>query len=159
MKVLFDTSVLIASFLKRHEFHPKAARWISAAHESSIEMHLSAHTLAELYSSLTSMPKPYRVPPGEAWQMIDTDLLPHARVRTLRASQYAKLIKRMSVEGHAGGVVYDAVIAEVARRSKVDVLVTLNVPHFERVMVEGGPRIVSPLDVTPDAIANHLNGN
>jgi predicted nucleic acid-binding protein len=158
MHVLFDTSVLIASFLKRHEFHPKAARWLSAAHESFIDMHVSAHTLAELYSSLTSMPKPYRVPPGEAWQMIDTDLLRHARVRTLRASQYAKLIKRMSVEGHIGGVVYDAVIAEVAQRSKVDLLLTLNVPHFERVMIESGPRIVSPLDATPQDIANHFNG-
>jgi predicted nucleic acid-binding protein len=159
MQVLFDTSVLIASFLKRHEFHSQAARWISAAHESSIEMHVSAHTLAELYSTLTSMPKPYRVSPGEAWQMIDTDLLPHARVRTLRASQYAKLIKRMSVEGHAGGVVYDAVIAEVSRRSNVDVLLTLNVQHFERVMVEGGSRIVSPLDAMPEEIANQLNRN
>jgi hypothetical protein len=48
-----------------------------------------------------------------------------------------------------GEIVYDALIAEVARLENVDFLVTLNPLHFRRVWPDASNRIVSPLDRAP----------
>lgn len=151
MKVLFDTSVLTAAFLRKHEFHAAAAAWLVAAKSTAVEMFVSAHSLAELYSTLTRMPKPLAIPPVQVWRMIEADILPQAKVRTLPASRYVRMIRRLADSGVVGGIVYDTVIAEVARLGKVEYLLTLDVPHFERV-VESQQiqlQVISPLTTRP----------
>lgn len=51
--------------------------------------------------------------------------------------------------GLSGGVVYDAVHTEVARRARVDLVVTLNPGDFERVWTGRPERLVSPMDASP----------
>lgn len=150
MKVLFDTSVLIAGLLKHHQFHADSAIWLSEARARMIEMVISAHTLAEVYSTLTRLPKGHTIAPADVWEMIEVNLLEHAVVRTLPAKQYARLIKRLAAEHLTGGVTYDAVIAEVARLVRSDLLLTLNVSDFERVVRSDLPRIITPLQFKPD---------
>jgi len=48
----------------------------------------------------------------------------------------------MSELGLAGGIIYDALIAKVAQKSKVERLLTLNIDHFNRVW-PGGDKIIS----------------
>jgi hypothetical protein len=43
-----------------------------------------------------------------------------------------------------GGIVYDALIAKVAEKSKVERLLTLNIKHFKRVWPEGDSIIATP---------------
>ena len=59
MKVFFDTSVLIAAILLQHEHH----RLSSAAYLKADKKHAccAAHTLAEVYASLTRMPTGQRL--------------------------------------------------------------------------------------------------
>jgi hypothetical protein len=83
-----------------------------------------------------------------AWKLIDADVLSHAAVKSLSAAQYVRLLKRLASEGHVGGIVFDAVIAEVARVAKADALLTLNVRHFRRVWSDAD-RIISPLTSSP----------
>ncbi len=62
MKVLPDTSVMIASLRENHEHHERAFRWRERIVHGEISGVLAAHSLAETYSTLT------RMPPHEAEQ-------------------------------------------------------------------------------------------
>ena len=50
----------------------------------------------------------------------------------------------MSDMGLIGGTIYDALIAKVAQKAKVDRLFTLNIDHFKRVWQEGEKKIIAP---------------
>ena len=46
--------------------------------------------------------------------------------------------------GLIGGIIYDALIARVAQKAKVEKLITLNTDHFRRVWQNGGNKIIMP---------------
>jgi len=46
--------------------------------------------------------------------------------------------------GVIGGTVYDALIANVAQKDKVERLLTLNIEHFRRVWQDGKNKIIAP---------------
>jgi predicted nucleic acid-binding protein len=89
MKVLFDTSVLVAAFEVSHPRHgvckdvtpPSKGGacivrlpWLQRAQEKKIEGYLSTHTLAELYSVLTRLPVRPPISPALAQRLIDENL-------------------------------------------------------------------------------------
>ncbi len=49
MKILFDTSVLVAALVQKHPKHERALPWLSKAIRNEFEFIVSSHTLAELY--------------------------------------------------------------------------------------------------------------
>jgi predicted nucleic acid-binding protein len=57
MKVLMDTSVLIAGMLSDHVQHAQAQPWLARAKNGPVEAVVSGHSLAELYSVLTRPPE------------------------------------------------------------------------------------------------------
>lgn len=149
MKVLLDTSVLIAALLEDHLFHRQAAPWLECLQRQDVEGIMSAHSLAELYAAISRMPTTPRLSPADAISAIEDNVLPFVKVRALDGRSYAALIRRVAAAGLSGGVVYDAVHAEVARRAGVDLLVTLNPRDFERVWTGRPEQVVSPLDTPP----------
>jgi hypothetical protein len=52
------------------------------------------------------------------------------------------VIKQISELGLAGGIIYDALIARVAQKSKVERLLTLNIDDLSRAW-PGGEKIIS----------------
>jgi predicted nucleic acid-binding protein len=56
MKVLFDTSVLVAAFEVSHPRHGICLPWLQRVQTSDIDGYVSTHTFAELYSVLTRLP-------------------------------------------------------------------------------------------------------
>jgi len=70
MKVLMDTSVLIAGLLSDHVQHAQARSWLAQAKAGTFEAVVSSHSLAELYSVLTRLPRTPRITPAEAWQRV-----------------------------------------------------------------------------------------
>lgn len=151
MKVLFDTSVFVAAFLPNREAHQESVAWIAAAKAGAVTLTVSAHTLAEIYSVLTRLPPRFALEPAIAFTLIETNVLGTAKLRTLTSAQYTRVVKRLAGERIAGGIIYDALIAEVARLEKVDLLVTLNPDHFRRVWPDAANRIISPVDQPPPA--------
>ena len=148
MKVLMDTSVLVSAMLPDHVHHTHSQPWLQRAKAGALEAVVSGHSLAELYSVLTRLPRTPRITPSEALELIQQDVASHTLV-TLAAADYVKLIEELGQLGVAGGSVYDAVIAKAAELASVDYLLTLNVGHFQRVWPSGASRIVSPLTMTP----------
>jgi predicted nucleic acid-binding protein len=133
LKVLIDTSVLVAAVQESHPHHQRAQDYLQRVKSGEVKAFVSAHTLAEFYATLTRMPLPYRLKPEQVWQVIKDDLLPMAEVVILSAADYLQLLEHLSQTGLAGGITYDAVIIWAALRAEVDQVVTLNVKHFERI--------------------------
>ena len=144
MKTLFDTSVIVASLVEAHPMHQRAFPWLKQAKEKDFELIVAGHTVAELYAVLSTLPTKPRILPAVAWRLIHENIEAVGKIVSLTAAEYSSTIKKISERGLIGGITYDALIAKVAEKSKVEQLLTLNSDHFKRVWPEGEKIIVSP---------------
>lgn len=131
MKVLYDTSVLIAALLVEHSNHAAALSKLELARLGEVQGYLSTHSLAELYSVMTRLPPPLRVTPGEA-VVILADLTEYIEPVPLVANDYQRAIALMAKLNLPGGGIFDAVIAQAALKASVDRLMTFNAKDFVR---------------------------
>jgi predicted nucleic acid-binding protein len=131
MKVLYDTSILIAALLVQHSHHDLAFPKLELARRGEVKGYISTHSLAEIYAVITRLPQPLRVLPDEAESLI-ADLLSYLESVPLLASDYQKAIAAMRALSLAGGGIFDAVIAQAALQARVEQLLTLNPKHFTR---------------------------
>jgi predicted nucleic acid-binding protein len=144
MKILFDTSVIIAAMVESHPLHPIAFPWLKRAKSKEFDLFIACHTLAELYAVLTTLPVRPKISPAVACQLIHHNIEPMARIVSLSASDYRFVIKRMGDLELSGGIIYDALIARAAQRFKVDRILTFNIDDFKRVWPEGITHITMP---------------
>jgi predicted nucleic acid-binding protein len=144
MKALFDTSIIVSGIVESHPMHSKCLPWLQRARADDFECVVVSHCLAETYAVLTTLPVRPRISPQLAKQLTYTNLEAFARIVPLTVGDYKTTIERMAALGLSGGVVYDAVVATVARRLSVDKLLTLNADDFQRVWPEGKTVIVAP---------------
>jgi predicted nucleic acid-binding protein len=70
VRVLFDTSVLVAAMTDGHTEHARCLTWLQRARDGKVEFVVAAHTLAELYAVLSSYPVRPRIPPGVAARLV-----------------------------------------------------------------------------------------
>ncbi len=124
---LFDTSVLIASILPQRENHLKAKTAFSQAKLEKSAC-ISAHSLAEIFNVLTGR---VLIPPEQARVLIESNFN-GVEIIALDASDYAKVLEKISIRNLSGGVVFDALIAECALKIQADTLFTLNLKRFLR---------------------------
>lgn len=144
MKTLFDTSIIVSGIVESHPMHAKCLPWLQRAKTGEVECIVVSHSLAETYAVLTTLPVKPRVSPLVAQRLIDTNLRAMARMVPLTIADYWNTIQRMTEMGLSGGTIYDALIAAVARRLSVDMLLTLNADDFRRVWPEGKQVITTP---------------
>jgi len=133
VKVLFDTSVLVAGLVEAHPAHARALQWLSRALSKEIDYYVAAHSVAELYAVLTRMPVHPRITPGAAGRMVRANIETQASIVALTKADYLAVIRDMADLGLSGGVVYDALIARSARKGACQALLTLNPGDFHRV--------------------------
>jgi predicted nucleic acid-binding protein len=145
MKVLLDSSVLIAALLPDHVHHAAAHAWLKQAKIGTFEYVVSGHSTAEVYSVLTRLPRTPPILPPDAWRLLQENVISCAKIVTLSDSNYVDLLKDLSQRGISGGAVYDAIIAKAAELAAVDHLLTINESRFHRVWPVGSSKIVSPL--------------
>lgn len=144
MKALFDTSVLVAGLIDRHPFYDRAFPWLSRVSAGNIELWISAHTLAETFSAITTFPIRPRISPATVRVLIRESIVPRAQVVTLDADDYLQVVERQASRALPGGSIYDALHVRAAEKAEVDLLVTFNPSDFHRVWPEGGERIRVP---------------
>lgn len=141
MKAFFDTSVLIAAFLADHEHH--AASLKALAGTPAKEGGCAAHTLAEVYATLTRLPGPLRVAPEHALLFLN-DLSERLHLITLTAAQYQDAVAAAAKNGVAGGAIYDALILQCAIKSNAATILTWNLRDFRRIAPNLAPIIKTP---------------
>ncbi|MBN1137182.1 MAG: PIN domain-containing protein [Anaerolineae bacterium] len=144
MRILLDTSVLVAAIVEAHPMHDVALPWLQRARAEADTGLVAAHSVAELCAILTTLPVRPRIAPAIAWQLIQENVLDALEVVALTGEDYASIIKRLSETGIVGGVTYDALILQSAEKGNAERIVTLNEADFQRAAPQLASRIVSP---------------
>lgn len=124
MTALVDTNLLVALAVESHRFNPDASRLFA----SSAEFMIAAHSLAELYNTLTR-PAMYAWPPMQAARFVE-QLATRVSVRSLSTDQYLDAVQRFALSAGIGPRIYDFLIGEVAVLHQLNVIVSMNVRDF-----------------------------
>lgn len=143
MKILFDSSVFIAAFIEAHNKHKLAFQWLERAKNNDFDLIVSAHSLLEVYSVLTSAPFQPPISSNTAKLLIENNIEKNAHIQSLSAKDYQQLIYATSEANLRGGIVYDSLIYYCAKKAKVDKIVTLNAKDFARLDTDHSIEIIS----------------
>ena len=130
-RICFDTNIIVAGFLVDHEMHGICHPWLCRANDREFQALLSVHSLAEVYSVVTRLPKPYRLSAQIAQRLILENLSSFERVE-LTSADYESVLELGVRLGIVGGGIYDALIAKAAIVGNADRLLTSNAKHFTR---------------------------
>lgn len=143
-RVFLDTSLLVCALVESHPMHNKAFPVLSNAKNKKITSGIAAHTIAELYAVLTTLPIKPALTPNTVFTLIKESILPYVEIVSLSSADYQVVITRMSTLHRRGGSIYDALILQAAKKFKSDVIITLNVKHFMGYDPELDPKILEP---------------
>ena len=144
MKVLLDTSVLVAAMVEAHPAHMRSLAQLQRIKNGADVGLVSAHTIAELYAILTTLPVKPRISSAIAYELIQRNVLELCEVASLSAEDYSAVTRHLSEEEITGGVTYDALILYTAIKEKADRIVTLNESDFRRIYPQIAGQIISP---------------
>lgn len=144
MRLLYDTSIIIAGFVASHPKHHMALPWLQRAQAKKVSLFISGHSLAETFAVLTRLPLSPRITPDVAYYLIRENIEKLARIVTLTAQDYKTVLKQMTELGLSGGIIYDALTFKAAKKAKVDKILTLNVRDFVRLSPQNPSLILSP---------------
>lgn len=131
MKILFDTSVLVAAIVAAHPRHDISLPWLQRVLTEEAIGFIASHSFAELYAVLTRLPLRPAIKPALAAELISKNLQGF-QVISLSTEDYKAVIANLVSLQIPGAAIYDALIAQAALNSNVDILLTLNPKHFQR---------------------------
>jgi len=92
---------------------------------------LHAHSLAEVYATLTGMPGLRRVS-GEEAMLFLGNIRERLTLVSLDEQDYFRIAETSAEAGLTSGAIYDAIIAHCAMKAKAPVIYTWNTKHFLR---------------------------
>jgi predicted nucleic acid-binding protein len=141
MKSFFDTSVLVAAFLEGHERHERSfALFISADRKTAC---CAAHSLAELYATVTRLPGKFRLSADQALLFLDS-VEERLDVISLDAREYRLAIREAATAGIVGGTIYDALLGWCALKARATRIYTWDVGDFQRLGTEIAEKVRTP---------------
>ncbi len=121
--IYLDTGVLVRGLMQDHPLHGACFPLIDGSAVSS------CHSLAEVFNTLTGY---FKIPNDIASQMVGS--LPNQmKFEVISEGDYLTVIREARQGGIQGGIIYDAMHAEIARRLKVEKIVTYNLTNFRHV--------------------------
>jgi predicted nucleic acid-binding protein len=141
MKGFFDTSVLVAVFYGDH-FHHNASldRFIQF---DKLTGCCGAHSLAEVYSTLTRMPGKHRIS-GEQAMLFIGSIRERLSIISLTGDEYADALQASSARGIVGGGIYDAMLVHCAIKAEAETIYTWNARHYSLCTPEVTQRLRTP---------------
>jgi predicted nucleic acid-binding protein len=140
----FDTSVLIAGMIDFGRSSHHALLLMDAVADGRIERPLTAwHCCLEFCSVTTRLPEEYRLEPEAALRLLREEILTRFSVHELPAELREEFLVSAIGEGTAGGRIYDAHIAEIARQAGARLVATENRRHFTSLLRHGIRVLVS----------------
>lgn len=131
LSVFLDTSVLLAGLV---DFGPQSGPAQSLLHAVAEKQVTGAgtawHCCLEFFSVATRLPPEFRLTPADAVHLLESEVFGRMTVHDLPEGDRLPMLKAAAQDGAAGGRIYDAHIAEVARAAGASVVVTDNRRHF-----------------------------
>jgi predicted nucleic acid-binding protein len=144
--VFLDTSVLVAGLV---DFGPQSAPAQSVLHAVAERQITGAgtawHCCLEFFSVSTRLPPEFRLTPTMAAHLLEAEVFARMTIHDLPAGDRLGIVKAAVRDGVAGGRIYDAHIAEVARAAGAPVVVTDNRRHF-LASLRHGIRVETPAE-------------
>lgn len=141
MKAFLDTSVLVATFYGGHEHH--AASLDLFVRFRKDEVCCGAHSLAEVYATLTGMPRLRRVSGHEALLFLG-DIRERLTLISLTADECFRVMESAAVSELAGGAVYDSLLGHCALKADAETIYTWNTRDFLRLSPAMASRVKTP---------------
>jgi predicted nucleic acid-binding protein len=146
VSVFLDTSVLLAGLV---DFGPQSAPAQSLLHavaERRIADAATAwHCCLEWFSVATRLPAEFRLSPDDAVLLLQEEVFARMAVHDLPPKDRLPLLRAAARDRIAGGRIYDAHIADVARAAEASVVVTDNRRHFLSAL-RHGIRVETPAE-------------
>lgn len=144
--VFLDTSVLLAGLVDFGVQSAPAQTLLHAVAEKQLPAVGTAwHCCLEFFSVATRLPPEFRVTPPDAVQLLESEVFGRMTVHDLPAGDRLPMLKTAAQDATAGGRIYDAHIAEVARAAGAGVIVTDNRRHFIAAL-RHGIRVETPAE-------------
>jgi predicted nucleic acid-binding protein len=143
--VFLDTSVLLAGLI---DFGPQSApahQVLHAVAAGTFAAGTAWHCCLEVYSVATRLPPEFRVSPADAARLLQEEVFARMAIQDLPTGDRGPFLSSLVQEGIAGGRIYDAHIAEVARAAGARVIVTDNRRHFLAAL-KHGIRVETPVE-------------
>ncbi|HEV2387350.1 MAG TPA: PIN domain-containing protein [Candidatus Acidoferrales bacterium] len=141
MKAFLDTSVLVATFYGDHEHHQASTDLFLRFGRS--EACCAAHSLAEVYATLTSMRPPRRVS-GDGALLFLGDIRDRLTLVALDEQDYVQVTEACGAAGLVGGAIYDAILGHCALRANAETIYTWNTRDFARLAPAIASRVKTP---------------
>jgi predicted nucleic acid-binding protein len=138
MKAFFDTSVLVPVFYGDHVHHQASLdRFIQFDKSTGC---CGAHSLAEVFSTLTRMPGKHRIS-GEQAMLFIRSIRERLSIVALNANEYGDALESSAALGIVGGSIYDAMLAHCAIKAEAKAIYTWNGRHYGQC----GPEVIRRL--------------
>lgn len=140
MKAFLDTSVLVATFYADHEHHLLSIDLFLRFGKK--EACCGAHSLAEVYATLTGMPGKRRVSGNEALLFLG-DIRERLTLVALDDQEYFQMAEASAAASLISGAIYDAILGHCALKANAEIIYTWNTKDFMRIPAVAG-RVRSP---------------
>src|SRR5439155_25157244 len=148
----FDTTVLLAGLIDFGDSSTHAQRVMTAIAEHEVRRPETAwHCCLEFYAVSTRLPEEFRLAPLDSVRLIEEEILARFRVRQLPDRWRLPFLRSAVRDRVAGGRIYDAHIAEIARQAGARVVVTDNRRHFTA-LLRAGIRVLSTDEFASEAL-------
>jgi predicted nucleic acid-binding protein len=141
MRAFFDTSLLVPVFYGDHAHHQASLElFIQFGRESGC---CGAHSLAEVYATLTRMPGRHRIS-GEQAMLFVGSIRERLSIIALDGDEYASSLESWAALGIVGGAIYDALLASCAIKAQAEAIYTWNARHYAQCGPEVTRRLRTP---------------
>jgi predicted nucleic acid-binding protein len=141
MKAFFDTSVLVPVFYGDHVHHQASLALFVKCDKSN--GCCGAHSLAEVFSTLTRMPGRHRISGAQAMLFVG-DICERLSLVTLDGNEYVSALKASSDLGVVGGGIYDALLARCAIKAQAKIIYSWNARHYAQCGPDVTQRLRTP---------------
>jgi predicted nucleic acid-binding protein len=141
MKGFFDTSMLVPVFYGDHVHHRTSLDLFIQFDKST--GCCGAHSLAEVYATLTRMPGKHRISSEQAMLFIGS-IRERISIIALSGDEYADALQASAALGIVGGGIYDAMLAHCALKAKAEAIYTWNARHYTLCGREVAGRLRTP---------------
>jgi len=154
--VFFDTSVLLGGSIEMPESAAAHALLDAVAAGKIRTPHTAWHCCLEFFAVATRLPAPLRLQPADAIRLVQGEILSRFRIHQLPANIYPEFLAEVDRERVAGGRVYDAHIAQIARQSGARTILTDNRRHFT-VLLRDGIRVLTAAEAVDELVTVQRN--
>mgnify|MGYP002778227063 CR=1 FL=1 len=134
MKYFLDTSVFISAFWGDQAEHESSVRLVKKATPQVAGC--AAHTVAEVYSTMTRLPVKPAIPAEQAVLFI-RQIRDRFRVVALTEGEHFETVERLASRGVARSYIFDVLIVAAAVKSGAEWIYTWDVDDFQLVAPEG----------------------